>query len=131
MEKELLAFISRYLGRANSGTNSVNSGQCVGLVEIWLDSIGQPRIAGNAKDMLALADPARYAVIANGPVNFPPAGAVVVWGETWGEGFGHCAIAVAATSMRLVVFEQNDPVGWPPLVATHSYGGVAGWAVPR
>ena len=131
MDQKLLAFIARYLGAANSGTNSVNSGQCVGLVELWCDWIGHPRIAGNAKDMLGLADAAHYEIIANGPVNYPPAGAIVVWGDTWGEGFGHCAIALAATSMRLVVFEQNDPVGWPPLVATHSFGGVIGWAIPK
>lgn len=130
MEKELLHFISRYLGAANTGTNPINSGQCVGLVEVWADTIKHPRIAGNAKDMLDLADRQHYEIVANGPSNFPPPGAVVVWGDTWGEGYGHCAIAVAATSMRLVVYEQNDPNGWPPLVATHSYGGVIGWAVP-
>lgn len=131
MEQRLLDFISRYLGKGNTGTNSVNSGQCVGLVEVWVDTITHPRIAGNAKDLLANADPQHYTIVQNGPSNFPPPGAIVVWGPSWGEGYGHCAVAVAGSPLQLVVFEQNDPAGYPPLVATHSYSGVLGWAVPK
>lgn len=131
MADKLLAFIEKYLGVPNTGTNPVNDGQCVGLIEVWADTLSHPRIAGNARDLLKYADPAHYAVVFNLPTNFPPAGAIVVWSAAWGNGFGHCAVVVAATPMELVVFEQNDPEGVAPNVATHSYANIVGWAIPR
>ena len=53
----LAAFISQYLGKANTGDTSGNLGQCVGLIEKWLDANGMPSIPGNAVDLLANANP--------------------------------------------------------------------------
>ena len=127
MDAALLAFLQMYLGRANAGDTPENAGQCVGLVEVWIDVNKHPHIFGNAVDLLANADRAHYTVTANGPANFPPLGAIVCWDGSWGGGYGHTAIVLAANARQLVVFEQNDPEGAAPLVATHSYGGVAGW----
>ena len=124
---DLVKFIDQYLGMPHVGDNPVNAGQCVGLVETWLDANGKPHIWGNAKDLPANADLKVYKVVHNAPTNFPPAGAIVCWDSSWGAGFGHTAIAVAANANRLAVFEQNDPDGSPPIVATHSYVGVIGW----
>jgi surface antigen len=99
----------------------------VGLVEKWLDLQHCPHIWGNAKDLLMGADPHVYRVIENAPLNAPPPGAIVVWGPSWGAGYGHCAVVVAANAGELVVFEQNNPAGSPPVVATHDYSGVEGW----
>ncbi len=129
MGAALLAFIAKYLGRANTGDIAGNLGQCVGLVEVWCDINKKPHIPGNAVDLLKNADRTAYTVITNGPTNFPPLGAIVCWDGTWGAGYGHCAVVVAANAMQLVVCEQNDPEGAAPLVATHSFGGVAGWIV--
>lgn len=127
MAPSLLAFIQSYLGKANTGDTPGNAGQCVGLVEVWIDANKRPHIGGNAVDLLNNADPKAYKLTRNGPSNFPPAGAIVCWDGSWGAGYGHTAIVVAASPMQLVVFEQNDPDGASPLVATHSYAGVAGW----
>lgn len=127
MDKKLLDFLLRLLGRPGVGTNAVNRGQCVGLVEVWLAELGLPFVGGNAKDLPANAPPTRYLVVRNGPSNYPPPGAVVCWGASWGGGYGHTAVVVAANGMYLAVFEQNDPSGSPPLVATHSYEGVEAW----
>ena len=131
MKYDLLKFLQAYLGKANSGDTPGNRGQCVGLIELWADANGAPHIAGNAVDLLANADRNAYAMIANGPSNYPPAGAIVCWDGSWGAGYGHTAIVMAANVMQLVVFEQNDPTGAAPLAATHSYGGVAGWLIFR
>ncbi len=127
MDPSLIAFIQKYLGVQNTGDTAANKGQCVGLIEVWVDEHHLPHLWGNAKDLLTNADPAHYAVVRNTPTNVPSPGAVLVWGSTWGGGFGHTAVVVAATEMRVVVFEQNDPDGSPPLVATHDYAGVIGW----
>lgn len=127
MGQDLINFILKYLGKANSGTNDANKGQCVGLIALWVTQHNHPSIGGNAVDLLRLADPKHYKRTMNGPVNFPAPGDVVCWNGTWGGGYGHTAVVVAAGPMQLVVFEQNDPYGAAPLVATHSYGGVDGW----
>jgi hypothetical protein len=124
---DLSLFAIRYLGAGNVGENSANRGQCVGLIEVWLTSQGKPHIPGNAKDLLTGADPKQYRVIPNGPQNYPQPGDVVCWDGSWGGGFGHTAIVVAANAMHIAVFEQNDPESSPCIIATHDYSGVAGW----
>jgi hypothetical protein len=113
--------------RATVGDTPENKGQCVGLVEQWLDANLKLHIWGDAKALLVNADPKVYKVTDNTPLNFPPLGAIVVWGADWGNGHGHCAVAVAANASRMAVFEQNNPVGSPPVLATHGYSGVLGW----
>jgi surface antigen len=124
---DLAKFIGQYLGVANTGENPVNRGQCVGLIEVWLTANKKPHIPGNAVDLLANADLKVYKKFGNTPTNIPLVGAVVCWNATWGGGYGHTAVVVAANVNQLVVFEQNDPTGAPPVVATHNYNGVAGW----
>lgn len=129
MAEALLAFILAYLGKHNSGDTPGNRGQCVGLIALWCDLHHKPHIGGNAVDLLRAADPAAYSLVMNGASNYPPPGAIVCWDASWGGGYGHTAVVVAATPMLLSVFEQNDPDGAAPLLATHSYGGVAGWLI--
>ena len=124
---DLTTFVQGYLGKPNIGDTAGNMGQCVGLVEKWLDANNKPHIWGDAKDLMSQAEASVYKVVQNGPTNFPPAGAIVCWGASWGAGHGHTAIVVAANSLYLAVFEQNDPDGSPPTVATHGYSGVIGW----
>lgn len=126
---DLATFIAQYLGQGGTGDTAENKGQCVGLIEVWLDANKKPHIWGNAADLLANADAKAYKRVTNIPTNAPPPGAVVCWNKTWGNGAGHTAIVVAANPQALVVFEQNDPTGSPPVVATHNYTGVVGWLV--
>jgi surface antigen len=123
----LATFIANYLGVPNTGDTIENAGQCVGLVEKWLDENGRAHVWGDAKDLLQQADLKVYKVTRNLPLNAPKPGAVVVWNGTWGAGHGHTAVVVAANRRLLVVFEQNNPVGSAPVVATHGYTGVLGW----
>lgn len=125
--RTLVQFLGQFLDKPGVGTNDANAGQCVGLVERWLAASGRRSVTGNAVDLLANAPKADLKVIYNTPINSPAPGDIVCWDGTWGNGYGHCAVVIAATDMKLVVFEQNDPAGSPPTVATHDYTGVAGW----
>jgi surface antigen len=131
MEAALIAFINAYLGKAGTGDTPENKGQCVGLVEAWVDVHHTPHIWGNAADLMRNADPGAYRVVQNSPTNFPPPGAIVCWNASWGAGAGHTAVVIAANTNQLVVFEQNNPEGSAPVVATHDYRGVMGWIVLR
>jgi hypothetical protein len=124
---DLLAFVQEYLGLPNTGDTAGNLGQCVGLVEKWLDANSLPHIWGNAKDLPDNIDPNVFKYTPNTPTNYPQPGAIVCWDDSWGAGFGHTAIVLAARVMFLAVFEQNNPTGSPPIVATHGYDGVLGW----
>jgi hypothetical protein len=125
----LIRFILLNFGRALVGDTPENRGQCVGLVEAWLDVNLKVHIWGDAAALLLNADHNVYKVVKNTPLNAPPMGAIVVWGADWGDGHGHCAVVVAANASRMAVFEQNNPAGSPPVLATHGYSGVVGWLI--
>lgn len=128
----ILDFVAKYLDQAGTGDTPENRGQCVGLVEVWLDTNMRPHIWGNAVDLLVNADLKTYRVYKNAPSNYPVWGDIVVWDGSWGAGYGHTGVVLAATPMRLVVFEQNNPEGHAPQVLTHDYAGVSGWIrLPR
>ena len=124
---DLSTFIRASMGARNTGDTPGNKGECVGLVECWLDANGKPHIPGNAVDLLGNADRKVYKATPNLPDNYPPPGAVICWSSAMGGGFGHCAVVVASNTMHVAVFEQNNPEGSPPIVATHGYGNVTGW----
>lgn len=123
----LPAFLNKYLGIAKIGDTAVNIGQCVGLIEAWLDTNRCPHIWGNADQLMQNADLQTYKIVVNLPDNFPAPGDIVCWDGSWGNGAGHCAVVVAANANSLAVLEQNDPDGAPCLLATHDYSGVMGW----
>ena len=54
---KLQSFIAQYTGIANVGDTPQNKGQCVGLIEVWLDLFNLNHIWGNAADLLSNADP--------------------------------------------------------------------------
>jgi hypothetical protein len=127
----LHTFIAEYAGRPNCGNTDANIGQCVGLVECWIDALRLPHVWGNALDLLVNAPAESYKHILNTPTNYPSPGDIVVWGGTWGNGYGHTGICVTGHVMEFTAFQQNDPIGSTPHIKLYSYGGVRGWLHPR
>lgn len=123
----LSTFLCNYLGRANVGDTDENRGECVGLVQCWLDELQTPHIWGNAKDLLANADVKAYRVYHNLPSNYPVPGDVIVWDEHMGGGYGHCAVVVAANIHYVGFLEQNNPEGNGCRLSTSTYVHVLGW----
>lgn len=130
-------FINQYFGKTKQGNTPQNLGQCVGLCSLWQDALGAPHEYGNAKDFLNDADKALFDVVTNDPNNynqFPPVGAIMVWGSSWGNGFGHCGIVVLANGHSFTTFEQNDITnvdltGACEILNHANYSGVLGWLV--
>ncbi len=130
----LQAFIQQYTGVAHTGDTEANKGQCVGLVEVYIDTLGLTHDWGNAKDLLANANSADFQMFENLANSVPTAGDIIVWGASWGNGNGHTGICVSADlqSTSFVCFEQNDPTGAAPQVKTYpTYTGVIGWLHPK
>lgn len=126
-------FITQYTGKAGVGDTPENKGQCVGLIEVWLDNLGlnTPHLYGNAKALLQNADPSKFDIIPNSPTNVPQAGDVIVWGASWGNGYGHTGIFCSGDVNSFSCFQQNDPTGSTPHAKTYSYTGVIGWLHPK
>lgn len=109
-------------------------GQCVDLVNLWSAQLGASHLWGNAVDLLRTASTAEWTVTLNDPTNAPPPGAIVVWGQSSAAGtgqYGHCAVALVATSSVLLVLEQDWPWGSPVRWGSHTYDGVQGWLTRR
>lgn len=131
----LVEFIKQYYDVPNTGDTPQNQGQCVGLVEQWIDSLSLPHVWGNAKDLLANADPNSYDVIYNTPDGIPSFGDIFVFGSNYGGGVGHTGIVVAASANIVSLFEQNDGInGGTPQFKTYTYGSTndaLGWLHPK
>lgn len=125
--------IKKYFDQPNVGDTPQNKGQCVGLIECYIDDLGLPHDWGNAKDLLADADTTKFTVVKNNPSDtsqFPPIGAIMVLDGTWGNGDGHTGVVVFADGIVYAMLEQNNPTGHKPQILTHDYKGVLGWLIP-
>lgn len=127
LPSHLAEFLRAYNGKTGVGNTAINRGQCVGLVAVWCDFLGMPHVWGNAKDLLLDAPVPPYVVVLNTPTNYPQPGDIVVWGDSWGGGYGHTAIAVTAAVMEFTAFEQNDPEHSAAHLKLYGYAGVRGW----
>lgn len=128
--QKLQSFIAQYTG-VLTGDTPQNQGQCVGLIEKWLDSFNLSHIWGNAADLLSNADPSVYTVVHNTPTNSPSPGDIFVFGSSYGGGLGHTGIVTSADVNTITLFEQNDPLGSPPQLKTYTYTGAIGWIHPN
>lgn len=132
MQDVLNKFISDYTGKQGVGTTPENTGQCVGLIQVWLKLIypNAPYIWGHAKDLFANASDSHYVKIKNTPSGVPMFGDVITWNSNLGGGFGHTAVVISADLNKVTVFEQNtNPKA--PHVATYNYNNVIGWFRPK
>lgn len=131
--KDLLNFIQQYYG-VLCGDTSINYGQCVGLIEVWLDRLGlnNPHLYGNAKDLLNNADSSKFDIIKNditNPNQFPLPGDILVYDKTWGGGYGHTGVVLVADGKSIILFEQNNPS--VPVIKRETYKGLLGWLHPK
>lgn len=130
----LFEFVSKYFDQPNVGNTTENKGQCVGLVSVAMDELNIPHEWGNAKDLLSNANSSYFEIFLNSIKLIPSPGDILVYGSNYGGGDGHTALCVWASQMKLVRFEQNNPVGSNPILATIGYdnnvNGLLGWLHP-
>ncbi len=128
----LLALLTRCLGTRVQAKGGLG-GECVDWANIYLANVwGQTAIQRNASDW-ATVEVNGFAWTANGLSNYPPAGSLVVWGQSAAAETGpngHIAVALPADSMHLLTCDQNWPEGRPVSIVQHTYAGVLGWQTP-
>lgn len=125
--------VNKYNGKIFAITGP-DQGQCTAVAHAWEQMLGLPIVYGNAKDTYTNADPVLYDKVLNIPDdlnNFPLAGAIVVWNEKWGGGYGHTAVVVSADGNTMQVLEQNDGNEGITHVGQHNYQDVTGWFIPK
>lgn len=130
---KLLGLIQQDLG-VLCGDTAENFGQCVGLIELWLDNLGlnDPHLFGNAKDLLNNANSKKFDIIQNdinNPNQYPFPGDILVYGSSWGAGYGHTGVVLFADGKSIILFEQNNP--GVPTIKRETYNGLLGWLHPK
>lgn len=124
-----------YLGQTFIGTNSSDRGQCVGLVnKVVLDVTGllyPLKGAVGAKDLITCTNtrPDLFTQVRNDPKNpsqLPSIGDWVIWGATWGNGYGHVSCVEVVSSVGFTGIEQNF-VANKVTRQQHNWSGVTGW----
>ena len=129
----LKKFIKKYEGVSNVGNTPGNSGECVGLIQVYIAELGLSHIWGHAKDIFANASTNEYEKVENAPDIYPDEGDIICWNSTMGNGFGHIAIVISSDPEKdtVEVFESNNPYGEPPRKHTYSnWRGIIGWLKP-
>ena len=125
----LASFVAAHNGQYVTAPGGLGK-ECVDLANTWLVANNAPEVHANAVAWQNATIP-NWKWVANGPINFPPPGALVVWRQYAGltGEYGHIAVIVAADSNNLVSYDQN----WnsqPCQLVVHSYDGVSGWWQP-
>lgn len=124
-----------YLGKTYIGTNDYDKGQCVGLYnKVVLDVTGllyPLQGAQGAKDLITCKNtrPDLFQQIKNNPNDpnqLPAIGDWIVWGSTWGGGYGHVACAKTVSRDSFTSIEQNF-VANKVTEQWHNWNGVIGW----
>lgn len=139
VQNKLQAFMAQYTGVSNVGNTPQNKGQCVGLVEVWLDQFSLPHIWGNATDLPTNASTNTYTIVNNTPTNSPSIGDIFVFHKPYGAlvengqtiYYGHTGIVVKADVNSVTLFEQNDSIGSAPKIKTYSYTTDCQWIHPN
>lgn len=127
-------FIKKYEGKEDVGNTPGNIDQCVGLVMVWVEELGLPHFWGHAKDLYANAPEQHFIKIPNSPDAYPIEGDILVYGSSWGGGYGHTGIIVSSNPQEdsYKIFEQNIPLEQNPRVVTRdNWNGAIGWLRPK
>jgi surface antigen len=113
------------------GITGPDQGQCTAVAHAWESMLGLPIVYGNAKDTFKEAPDELYHKELNTPEGVPSPGAIMVWDERWGSGYGHTAVVVSANVNTFDCLEQNDGEGGVTHIGRHNYGDTIGWFTPR
>lgn len=124
-----------YLGRTWIGTNSSDSGECVGLYNKVVQEVTgvlYPIKGANTAFQILSANNTRPDIcqqVRNDPKNpnqLPSIGDWVIWNTSYGNGAGHIACVENVSSVALTTIDEN----WVRATVTrqqHSWNGIAGW----
>lgn len=113
------------------GITGPDTGQCTAVAHAWEEMLGLPIVYGNAKDTFANAPDDLYHKELNTPEGVPSPGAIMVWDDKWGGGYGHTAVVVSANVNTFDCLEQNDGDGGKTHVGRHNYADTIGWFTPK
>jgi len=124
-------FVTKYKGQKIEFDGKYEF-QCVDLTKLYnKEVIAAPTLMGNAIDYLNNPLPAFYEFKTNPLWYIPPRGAIAIWNNKVGGGFGHVAIILSASLLQFRSLDQNWPTGAPVTEVDHVYKDVAGFLVPR
>lgn len=108
--------------------------QCMDLYHQYVKEVlpGYAHPSAKGAAWLIGALPAdQYQWIANGPLDIPQTGDILLWGTGAGGGYGHVAIYSSGNLFNFTSFDQNWPTGSYCHYQGHNYfGDLRGWYRP-
>jgi len=121
-------YCNQWNGATNPGLRTADTWyyQCTEIANRWLmESVGAPRIVGNAEQMCDNADRSAFDVHRRGSAYEPVPGDLLVWG---GYTMGHVGVVTAVSASAVVFANQNyGHNGWQyPVLAAPRAGGFFG-----
>lgn len=125
----------KYMWQTYVGTNASDKGQCVGFFnKVVQDKTGvlyPIQGANGAKDILTAKNTRTdlCVQVKNDPKNpnqLPSVGDWVIWGSTWGNGFGHISCVESVSVTGFTGIEQNFTANTVTR-QQHNWTGVIGW----
>lgn len=125
MQNKLDNFIREHKGETVTAQGGYG-GQCVDLAVLWFEANDLKRVWANAKDWAQHGDNITPFMSWKGESK-PQVGDLIIWGKTWGRGYGHLAIFMAGTKNNFRSLEQNNPVGANVRIKTHNSAGITGF----
>jgi mannosyl-glycoprotein endo-beta-N-acetylglucosaminidase len=124
-------FVKTYKGK-RPDYDGVYGAQCVDLIKLYATKVvGSPALKGNAVDLARNPYPADYGYQWNSPFYIPQPGAIAIWNEKVGEGYGHAAVILEAHLMWFRSLDLNWPKGSAVQEVRHSYKNVKGFLLPK
>lgn len=114
-----------------------NGYQCVDVAKLFNEEVLWVNYGsiGHAKDYFNNLPSTSFEKIRSNGSNRPIRGDIVIWGSSWGRGYGHIAICLAYDDTGFYVLEQNGGTGGnsgtgSDAIRIHkypNYSGVTGW----
>lgn len=132
----MLEGATKYLGQMWVGTNEYDKGECVGLWnKVVLDVSGllyPLQGAQGAKDLMTCTNtrPDLFLRIwndPNDPNQLPAVGDWMIWGSSWGAGYGHVACVKTVNQSGFTAIEQNYNYNHKVTEQSHNWNGIIGW----
>lgn len=124
-------FINKYKGKKIDWDGQFGA-QCVDLYRFYVKEVwgkSQTPGVGGASQIFDSLKPADFYKERNTPAGIPKPGDVITWDENYTK-HGHVGVVVSADVKSITVFEQNNPLGGPCQIGTHSYNHIIGWFRP-
>jgi len=137
MKEKLNLFVSNVNGQFIEVSYREAIYQCMDLAYLWTFVLDIPKSAIQHQYAYEVYTGANettkgyFDIIKNETETIPQEGDLVIWNKTSSNSAGHIAIVIEATQSKMLVFEQNNPLGTNAHIQERGYTNCLGFLRPK